>query len=307
MYSLFGYIYMLAPLRISVNSTLSYFPDSPARGEGVQYIAMELFDTHCHLHEIVRRETPVYDKWREDGVERTPEGIIASAREAGVNRLLCIGTTYGDSKLAVEFVAGRENLWASIGIHPHEAKTTLENGHFDAFAGLVDRPKVVAVGECGLDYFYNHSPKEEQIKILRLQIELALEHDLPLSFHVREAFDDFWPIFESYSGIRGVLHSFTDNTANMERAIKHGLYFGVNGIATFAKEEQKRVIYRTIPQQRLLLETDAPFLTPVPFRGTICESKHVRTTAEFLAELRGESLADLAATTTANARKLFRV
>jgi TatD DNase family protein len=163
------------------------------------------------------------------------------------------------------------------------------------------------VGECGLDYFYTHSPKEAQIEVLRFQIELALEHDLPLSFHVREAFDDFWPLFESYSGIRGVLHSFTDTEANLRRAIDHGLYIGVNGIATFAKKPEQLVIYRTIPQQLLLLETDAPFLTPVPFRGKVCESKHVRVTAEYLAEFRGETLEDLAATTTANARALFKV
>jgi TatD DNase family protein len=160
-----------------------------------------------------------------------------------------------------------------------------------------------------LDYFYAHSPREAQIELLKFQIELALEHDLPLSFHVREAFDDFWPIFESYrgAGLRGVLHSYTDSMANLERAIKHGLHFGVNGIATFAKDEERRVIYRTIPSKLLLLETDAPFLTPIPFRGKICESKHVRVTAEFLADLRKETLEDLAAVTTANARDLFKV
>jgi TatD DNase family protein len=167
----------------------------------------------------------------------------------------------------------------------------------------------VAIGECGLDYFYTHSPREAQIDLLKFQIELALEHDLPLSFHVREAFDDFWPIFESYRGadLRGVLHSYTDNLANLEKAVKHGLYFGVNGIATFVKDEQSRVTYRTIPQHLLLLETDAPFLTPVPFRGKVCESKHARVTAEFLAGLREQPLEDIAATTTANARALFKV
>lgn len=270
---------------------------------------VELFDTHCHTHEMVRRVTPVYDKWFSDGEQRSPESVIDAAHAAGVSRMLCIGTTYEDSKLAIEFAHNRENMWASIGIHPHEAAEALQNGHLDAFRGLVAGDKVVAVGECGLDYFYNHSPKEAQITILKAQIELALEHDLPLSFHVREAFDDFWPIYESYrgAGIRGVLHSYTDNVANLERAVKHGLHFGVNGIATFAKSAPQLVIYRTIPQQLLLLETDAPFLTPVPFRGKVCESKHVAVTAEFLAELRGESLEGLAATTTANARALFNV
>jgi len=270
---------------------------------------MQLFDTHCHTHEMVRPVTPVYDKWHSDGIKRTPDSVIAEAHEAGVNRMLCIGTTLTDSELAIEFVAERENMWASIGIHPHEAAEALAKGHLDAFAGLVASSKVVAVGECGLDYFYTHSPKADQIKVLQFQIELALEHNLSLSFHVREAFDDFWPIFESYrgAGLRGVLHSYTDNMANLERAVKHGLHFGVNGIATFVREEERLVIYRTIPRELLVLETDAPFLTPAPFRGTVCMSKHVRVTAEFVAGLRGETLEDLAAATTANARALFQV
>jgi TatD DNase family protein len=278
--------------------------------------SLELFDTHCHTHEMVRRITPVHDKWYSDAQQRpkgepkrTPDSVIASAHEAGVNRMLCIGTSLADSELAVEFVAERDGLWASIGIHPHEAATALSEGHLDAFRGLVARPKVVAVGECGLDYFYTHSPREAQITVLKAQIELALTHDLPLSFHVREAFDDFWPIFDSYrgAGLRGVLHSFTNTAANLEQAVKRGLYFGVNGIATFVKNDAQLVIYRTIPQQLLLLETDAPFLTPVPFRGKVCESKHVRVTAEFLADLREQTLEDLAAVTTANARALFKV
>lgn len=274
---------------------------------------MELFDTHCHTHELVRKLTPVYDKWREDGVQRTPEGVIAAANEAGVNRMLCIGTSLADSELAVEFVAKREGQWASIGIHPHEAATHLSETTKSHFASLLEvksltESKIVAIGECGLDYFYSHSPKAAQIEILKFQLDLAFKHDLPVSFHVREAFDDFWPIFDSYGGkIRGVLHSFTDNQANLNKAVERGLYLGVNGIATFAKDEQKRVIYRTIPQRLLLLETDAPFLTPVPFRGKVCESKHVRVTAEFMAELREEPLDGLAAYTTQNARNLFKV
>ncbi len=274
---------------------------------------MELFDTHCHTHELVRKLTPVYDKWREDGVERTPEGVIAAAEAAGVTRMLCVGTSLADSELAVGFVAKREGLWASIGIHPHEAATHLSETAKSQFASLLEvksltESKIVAIGECGLDYFYDHSPKAAQTEVLKFQLDLAVKHDLPVSFHVREAFDDFWPIFDSYGGkLRGVLHSFTDNQANLDKAVERGLYIGVNGIATFARDEQKRVIYRTIPQQLLLLETDAPFLTPVPFRGKVCESKHVRVTAEFLAGLRGENLDGLAAYTTQNAQKLFQV
>lgn len=269
----------------------------------------KLFDTHCHIHEAVRRTTPVYDKWHEKEFDADPDRMMADANAAGVGYLLCVGTTYEDSKLALEFAENRQNTWVSIGIHPHEAEEALQKGHLDAFAGLVNGPKVKAVGECGLDFYYNHSSKAAQIKVLRFQIELALKHNLPLSFHVREAFDDFWPIFESYQGIRGVLHSYTDNLANLERALGHGLYIGVNGIATFTKSAEQSVMYITIPSDRLLFETDAPFLTPNPFRGTMCEPKHVRVTAEFVSELRrpstGESLEQTIAATTTNAFRLF--
>ena len=270
-------------------------------------MALAFFDTHCHVHEIEAALTPVHDKWFADKSTRSVESVLEAAREAGVTRLLTIGTTLADSELAVAFAQKHEGVWASIGIHPHEAKDHLGRDTQARFAALASLPKVVAVGECGLDYFYGHSPKEDQAAVLRFQLELALEHNLPLSFHVREAFDDFWPIFESYQGVRGVLHSFTDSQENMERAVAHGLYIGVNGIATFTRDEAQIVTYRTIPQRSLLLETDAPFLTPKPFRGTICEPKHVVQTAESLATLRDTNLQTIASTTTENAKRLWRV
>jgi TatD DNase family protein len=268
-------------------------------------MAFDLIDTHCHVHEIEAALTNVHDKWFSDGVERTAETIIFAAHKAGVNRMIVIGTTLADSELAVRFAQEHDNVWASIGIHPHEAKDHRTDEQKARFSALASEQKVVAVGECGLDYFYDFSPHDAQKELLRFQIELALKHNLPLSFHVRDAYDDFWPIFESYQGVRGVLHSFTDSQANMEHAIDLGLYIGVNGIATFASSAAQHVIYRTIPQHRILLETDAPFLTPTPFRGKVCEPKHVANTAEFLAQLRGESLQELTAATTANAEALF--
>lgn len=264
---------------------------------------MNLVDTHCHIHEIVG-DTGVADKWHKAGVTDA-DRVIADAKAAGVTRLICVGCTLCDSQLAIDFVQNRENTWASIGIHPHEAQDFLDSNSRAAFVELATKPKVIAVGECGLDYFYDHSPKAGQEKVLRFQIELALEHNLPIIFHVREAFDDFWPIFDEYQGIRGVLHSFTDTQANMERAVQRSLYIGVNGIATFTKDSVQIEMYKNIPSDHLLLETDAPFLTPAPYRGTICESKHVRVTSEFLATLRGERLEELASATTRNASRLF--
>jgi TatD DNase family protein len=255
---------------------------------------VDLVDTHCHIHS--------------SDYQLDPELVLESAEQADVNQLICVGTDLKDSRLAVEFTVTHHSCWASIGIHPHEAKEYIgKPGLLEQFSKLARDRKVVAIGECGLDYYYAHSPKEPQIQILKFQFELALEHNLPLIFHVREAFDDFWPIFDEYKGVRGVLHSFTDSLLNMEMALKRGLFIGVNGIATFTKSSEQLKVYKTVPLKNLLLETDAPYLTPIPYRGTICQPKHVRVTAEFLSNLREENLKQLSIATTANAQKLFRL
>lgn len=221
--------------------------------------------------------------------------------------MLCVGCDLADSQLAIEFVAQREACRASIGLHPHEAQHYVDDAaKLASFDALATAPKVIAIGECGLDYFYEHSPRDAQIAVLRHQIELALQHNLPLIFHVREAFDDFWPLFDSYQGLRGVLHSYTDSADNLAKAMERGLYIGVNGIATFTKNVSQLEVYRAIPLTKLLLETDAPFLTPTPYRGTINESKRVGTVAAFLSSLRDENLTDLAVATTRNAHDLFK-
>lgn len=274
--------------------------------------ALELVDTHCHIQSAglaggSQGERATRERWaRVPGL--TSNSMVQKAAEAGVTRLICVGCDLPDSQLAIEFVRGRPNCWASIGIHPHEARDYADRPDRQAdFANLPNQPKVVAIGECGLDYYYEHSPKPAQIEVLKFQIELALEHDLPLIFHVREALDDFWPIFDNYKGLRGVLHSFTDSKENLEKAMGRGLYIGVNGIATFAKSEELLAVYRSVPLQKLLLETDAPFLTPSPNRGSINEPMQVGTISEFLASLRGEDREELARVTTRNARTLFGI
>jgi TatD DNase family protein len=305
---------------------------------------MELFDTHCHIQSAgsATGERSTRALWAKAG-DTSVDDIVARAADKGVTRMICVGCDLQDSELAIETVKTRENLWASIGIHPHEAKVTLQNGLLEPFAALLDASirravptegsethledgpikvkktnnnrgnnnKIVAIGECGLDYFYTHSPKKDQREVLQFQMGLAQRHDLPMIFHVREAFSDFWPVFDEFSDskrpIRGVLHSFTDNQANLDKALKRGLYIGVNGIATFTKDADQLDDYRRIPLANLLLETDAPFLTPVPYRGSICEPYHVETTAHFLSNLRGEQLDILAQATTSNAQQLFGI
>ena len=269
---------------------------------------MEFIDTHCHIQSAGKNkgERGTRELWAKSDLAH--DEILTNAREGKIKKMLCVGCDLADSKLAIDFVADHPDCWATIGIHPHEAKDYADQlDKLNDFRSLATKNKVVAVGECGFDYFYNHSPKEEQEKILRFQIEVALEHDLPMIFHVREAFDDFWPVFDSYEGIRGVLHSFTDNKANMERAVERGLFIGVNGISTFAKDEKMQEMYNSIPLSNLLLETDAPFLTPVPYRGRINQPVMVGVVADYLADLRGESLSELAKATTHNAEALFKI
>lgn len=255
---------------------------------------LQFIDTHCHIHSS---DYPL-----------DQDAVIATAMNAGVTAMLCVGTDIDDSEQAAAFVANRSNTWATAGIHPHEASRYVDQPEVLAhFTSVAKRPKVVAIGECGLDYFYNHSPKQDQIKLLRFQIETALELDIPLVFHVRDAFDDFWPIFEQYDGLRGVVHSYTANGDVLHEVLSHGLYVGLNGITTFMKPGEQLEAIKAVPLDRMLLETDAPFLTPVPFRGTMNEPKYIPHIAEYIADLRGEDKAAIARATTANANKLFKL
>jgi TatD DNase family protein len=247
-----------------------------------------LIDTHCHIHEPY--PLPLSE-------------VFAHAAENGVTQMICVGTSEDSSRQAIEFAHHHNEVFASIGVHPHDTR--------DGYAAIAElagtSEKLVAVGEIGLDYFYTHSPKEVQIEALQAQIEVALAHDLPIIFHVREAFEDFWPIFDRYEGIRGVLHSFTDSKENLEKAIARGLYIGVNGISTFTKDEAQKAMFDAIPLDRIVFETDAPFLTPTPYRGKVNEPAYVRTIAEYHAVQRGISFEEIAEASSQNARALFRL
>lgn len=248
----------------------------------------------------------VESKWFKAGIT-DPAIVLEEAKSVGVNHCMLVGCTLRDSKRAIEVAAQFPECSASIGIHPHEAKDHEEEHIQHDFAQLAAVSAVQAIGECGLDYFYNHSPKKSQFKLLEFQFSLAQKHNLPVIFHVREAYGDFWPIFDNFKDLRGVLHSYTDNLANLDKALERGLYIGLNGIITFTKEQRQLEMARAVPQNNLLLETDAPFLTPAPHRGKICTPKHVVDTAKFLSDLRGEPLEELAAATTHNAKELFRL
>jgi TatD DNase family protein len=254
-----------------------------------------LVDTHCHIHES-DYPLPLGD-------------VLKRAADANVGKLLLVGTSEQSSEDAIKLAKQHKNLYATVGVHPHDTK--------DGYSKITELAKqdIVAVGEIGLDYFYNHSSREIQIKALESQIQTALDNNLPIIFHVRDAssargtsvWDDFWPILDNFQGIRGELHSFTDTQANLDKGFERGLYVGVNGISTFTKDPAQQEMYKNIPLSKMLLETDAPFLTPTPYRGTINEPAFVSEVATFHASLRGISLEEVASATTTNAITLFKL
>lgn len=257
---------------------------------------MNLVDSHAHPH---------FDKFSDPGQ------LLNDATAVGVKRVIAVGTTLDDSQRAIDFVARRDNVWATAGVHPHDAKAFIEGLQGQSLQELLALPKVVAVGEVGLDFFKQYSEKEYQIKALRQQIEIGLDMNLPFVFHVREAFDDFIKIFDEYHSvstpIRGVVHSFSAHQKELKQVLDRGLYVGLNGIMTFTKDEEQLRAAKQIPINSLLIETDAPFLAPKSRRGHICEPKDVLEVAEFLAELRGENLEHLAKTSSKNAEELFGI
>ncbi len=247
-----------------------------------------MIDSHCHVH------NPGF-------FSENIEEVYRRAIGEGV-RMIVVGTSEVDSEGAVKFSATHGDVWAVVGVHPHDAK----DGWQDIKRLITEKPaKLVGIGEIGLDYFYDNSPRDVQIRAFEEQLQWAKDYDLPVSFHVREAFDDFWPVFDNFQGVRGVLHSFTDTQANLEEGLKRGLFIGVNGISTFTKDETQKAMYRGIPLDRLLLETDAPFLTPAPFRGRVNEPAFVREVAKHQASIRDIPFGDIVSISTANAEALF--
>jgi len=250
-----------------------------------------LTDTHCHIHD---------PEFFPDGGEEPYERAL----KAGVKRVFCVGTDIRSSKQATEFSADKEGAYAVVGIHPHDSEK--EAPYADEFFSWCHEnktKKLIGVGEIGLDYYYNNSPHESQLNLLEKQIDLALSLNVPVSFHVRDAFDDFWPLFDNFKGVRGVLHSFTDNIENMEKGLERGLYVGINGIATFAKNRDE--VTMAAPLDKILLETDAPFLTPVPLRGKINEPGNVTLIASYVAALRSITVEELSQRTERSVDRLF--
>ena len=248
-----------------------------------------LTDSHCHLYD-----------------PRVPEGtpgIVAAARAAGVHRMITVGCDAATSRAAIDIAAEYDNVWATVGLHPHEAKLgvrTIEH--------LLDEPGVVAVGECGLDYFYDHSARDEQKRAFAEQIHLAHEHDLPLVIHTRDAWDETFAILDAEGmPTSTIFHCFSGGPAEADSCLERGAYLSFSGIVTFKNAESLREAARRCPLDRLLVETDAPYLSPVPHRGRPNQPAYVTHVAAGLANATSRTLAEIAEATDRNAVIAFRL
>jgi TatD DNase family protein len=221
---------------------------------------MKLTDSHCHL------------------TMADAAAALERARASGVCGFVVPGTKLDDAPQAVAIAAAHDDVWAAVGFHPHEAKDC-DDAAFAEIERLAAEPRVVAIGECGLDYHYMHSPRETQIAVFERHIELARRTDKPIIVHNRESTDDMVAIL-SRSGARGILHSYTENAEVAKKLIDLGFYISFSGIVTFRSAEALRECARQLPHDRVLIETDTPYLAPVPFRGKENEPAFVVKVAE---------------------------
>ncbi len=252
-----------------------------------------LIDSHCHLNY--------------KGVVEDQQGVLARARAAGVGGFLNISTRLSEWGEVVGAAEREPDVWASVGIHPHEADAHADLGAA-ALLQAADHPRVIAIGETGLDYFYDHSDRATQQALFRTHIDVARETGLPLIIHTRDAEDDTARIIaeEMEKGaFPALIHCFTASAQFARIVLDLGLTISLSGIVTFKNAKDLQAIAASLPEDRILVETDAPFLAPVPHRGRPCEPAFVADTARFVAGLRNVSSEQLAQTTTANFFRLF--
>lgn len=250
-------------------------------------------DTHAHIH----------DKAFDDDRDAVVQRMLA----AGVETAVTVGCDLADSMRALQ-TATQYSLYASVGIHPHEAKDAPQD-IAAAFAPFLEHGRVLAIGETGLDYYYDHSPRDVQQRVLRAQIALAREREYPVIFHHRDAFEDFTAILreEWRPGMRGIVHCFTGCAQQAQIYVREfGMLLGIGGVITFKSAQQVRDAVKTVGLESLILETDCPYLAPVPHRGRRNEPAFVSLTAKALAELLDTPVEAAASATTQNARSLFR-
>ena len=254
---------------------------------------MRLIDSHCHLNY--------------PGLAERQSEVLANARAAGVTGFLNISTRQREWDDVIAAAEANADVWATIGVHPHEADAHPDLGAA-ALVEAASHPRVIAIGECGLDYFYDKSDRAAQRERFGAHIEAAREAGLPLVVHTRDAEDDTAEILGravKHGGISGVLHCFTGSAELARKALDLGFFISLSGIVTFKNARDLQETAKIVPEDRLLVETDSPFLAPVPHRGQTCEPAFVADTARFVAELRGVEAETLAQQTTQNFFNLF--
>ncbi|MBV9746354.1 MAG: TatD family hydrolase [Acidobacteriia bacterium] len=253
---------------------------------------MKLVDSHCHL------DDKQFDSDREE--------TVARARAAGVETMLAIGTGEGppDLEAAIRLAEQFGFVYATVGVHPHDAAKTTEET-FEHIRRLLHHPKVLAIGEIGLDYHYDFSPREVQRAAFERQLELAAQAKLPVVIHTREAWDDTISILRAASPDSGIMHCFTGDADQARQALDLGFHLAFGGVLTFPKAEIVREAARITPADRLLVETDCPYLAPVPMRGKRNEPAFLVETVRRLADVRGCRAEEIAAQTTRNFERLI--
>lgn len=241
-----------------------------------------LIDTHCHLEDWV---------------------VLERARAAGVAKLINIGCDRETTQKARDFGIHQEDVFFSAGVHPHEASKA-EPNYSAWMRELASDPKCVAIGECGLDYYYDHSDRETQKRVFKEQINLARELNKPLIIHVRDAYEDCLSFLSPSPSI--IIHCFSGNRAHAKAFLELGCYLSISGIVTFKNAEELRAVVVETPLEKLLIETDAPYLAPVPYRGKPNEPAYVKLVAEKIAELKNIPLSQVIEQTGQNALRVFK-
>lgn len=251
-----------------------------------------MIDTHSHLFE---------DEFKDD-----IDNCITRAKEAGIEKIMLVGFSKETNIKAQELAKKYDIFYPTAGVHPEEADKDYLN-KFNELKEFIKNNKVYAIGECGLDYYWDITYKEEQKELLKLQCKLAKELDLPIIIHMREATKDTYDILKEFKGLKGVMHCYSGSYEMAKEFIKLGFYISLGGPVTFKNAKEPKLIAKEIPLDKLLIETDCPFLAPTPFRGKRNESSYVKYVCEEIANIKGISFEEVDKITTLNAINLFKI
>jgi TatD DNase family protein len=252
---------------------------------------MKLFDSHAHYDD---------KKFAEDR-----HAVLAALPKAGISGVMNAASDLDSAEFGIKLAEKYDYVWASAGIHPHEAKDASKD-YIERLAALLSKPKVQALGEIGLDYHYDFSPRETQLAVFERQLELAMELDMPVIIHDREAHAETLRLLKKHRP-RGVVHCYSGSAEMVTELLKLGLYIGFTGVITFANARKTVEAASAVPLERLLIETDCPYMAPTPFRGKRCDSTMIGKTCEALSDIKGVSTEELAEITDTNARVLYNI